>query len=156
MSIIRENYPEIKEKLLLIGDASFGYDEVKFMIEEYDLENDVIMPGWVEELDMPYIFEAASAFVFPTKYEGFGIPVLQAMACGLPVAASNIPVLHEVAAEAAIYFDYKNSCSIALAMKSLISEDVLREELRVKGLERVLNFSFEKCARETLDIILEL
>lgn len=154
MSIIRESYPEIKEKLVLIGDASFGYDEVKFMIEEFDLESDVIMPGWAEEMDMPYIFAAASAFVFPTKYEGFGIPVLQAMACGLPLAISDIPVLHEVAADTAIYFDYNNPCSIALAMKSLISEDNLNKELKTKGLARVQKFSFEKCARETLKVLL--
>lgn len=155
LSIIRENYPEIKEKLLLIGDASFGYDEVKFMIEEYDLEREVMMPGWIEEEDMPYIFEAASAFVFPTKYEGFGIPMLQAMACGLAVAASDIEVLHEVASDAAIYFDYNDSCSIALAMRSLVAEDNLRQELRQKGLERVKKFNFEKCARETLLVLLE-
>lgn len=155
MSILRESYPEVKEKLVLIGDASFGYDEVKFMIEEYDLEREVMMPGWIEEEDMPYIFEAASVFVFPTKYEGFGIPVLQAMACGLPVAASDIPVLHEVAGEAAIYFDYRDSCSIALAMKSLVSEENLQTELRKKGLERIEKFNFEKCARETLAVLLE-
>lgn len=155
MSIIRESYPEIKEKLVLIGDASFGYDEVKFMIEEFDLERDVIMPGWVEELDLPYVFAAASAFVFPTKYEGFGIPVLQAMACGLPLAISDISVLHEVTGEAAIYFDYNNPCAIALAMKSLISEVNLSNDLRQKGLLRVQNFSFEKCAQETLEVLLE-
>ncbi|MBN2854129.1 glycosyltransferase family 4 protein, partial [Patescibacteria group bacterium] len=154
-AIMRENYPELKEKLVLIGNASFGYDEVKFVIEEYDLERDILMPGWVEEADMPYIFASASAFIFPTKYEGFGIPLLQAMACGLPIAVSNIPVLHEVAAEAALYFDPNNSSAIAVAMKSLASESALREDLRAKGLERVKNFDFEKCARETLGVLTE-
>lgn len=155
LSILRENYPEVRERLVLIGDASFGYDEVKFMIEEFDLGRDVIMPGWVEEQDMPYIFNAATAFIFPTKYEGFGIPVLQSMACGLPIALSNIEVLQEVANEAAIYFDHHNSCSIALAMKSLTSEENLRQELISKGLERVKEFDFEKCARKTLAVLLE-
>lgn len=155
LSILRENYPEVKEKLVLIGDASFGYDEVKFMIEEFDLDRDVIMPGWIDERDMPYIFNAATAFIFPTKYEGFGIPVLQSMACALPIALSNIEVLQEVAADAAIYFDHNNSCSIALAMKSLVSEDNLRSELISQGLERVKGFDFEKCARKTLAVLLE-
>ena len=154
-AILKENYPELKEKLVLIGNASFGYDEVKFMIEEYDLTKYIMMPGWVEEIDMPYIFSSASVFIFPTKYEGFGIPLLQAMACGLPIAVSDIPVLHEVAADAALYFDPNNSCSIALAMKSLVSETALREDLRAKGLERVKKFDFEKCARETLAVLLE-
>ncbi len=154
-SIARENCPEIKEKLVLIGNASFGYDEVKFMIEEYDLEREILMPGWVDEIDMPYIFSSASAFIFPTKYEGFGIPLLQAMACGLPIAVSDIPVLHEVAADAALYFDPNNSSAIAFAMKSLALDSVLRAELRAKGLERVKNFDFEKCARETLEVLME-
>lgn len=155
LSIVRENYPEIKEKLVLIGNASFGYDEVKFMIEEYDLEREIIMPGWVDEADMPYIFASASAFIFPTRYEGFGIPLLQAMACGLPIAVSDIPVLHEVAADVALYFDPNDSCSIALAMKSLVLDSALREDLKAKGLERVKNFDFEKCARETLEVLME-
>lgn len=154
-SIARENYPEIKEKLVLIGNASFGYDEVKFMIEEYDLEREILMPGWVDEIDMPYIFSSASAFIFPTKYEGFGIPLLQAMACGLPIAVSDIPVLHEVAADAALYFDPNNSSAIAFAMKSLALDPALRAELRAKGLERVRKFDFEKCARETLEVLEE-
>lgn len=155
LSIVRENYPEVKEKLVLIGNASFGYDEVKFMIEEYDLEREILMPGWVDEADMPYIFASASAFIFPTRYEGFGIPLLQAMACGLPIAVSDIPVLHEVAADVALYFDPNDSCSIALAMKSLVLDSALREDLKAKGLERVKNFDFEKCARETLEVLME-
>lgn len=155
LSIVRENYPEVKEKLVLIGNASFGYDEVKFMIEEYDLEREILMPGWVDEADMPYIFASASAFIFPTRYEGFGIPLLQAMACGLPIAVSDIPVLHEVAADVALYFDPNDSCSIALAMKSLVLDSALREDLKAKGLERVKDFDFEKCARETLEVLEE-
>lgn len=154
-AILRENYPELKEKLVLIGNASFGYDEVKFMIEEYDLERYILMPGWVDEADMPYVFSAASVFIFPTKYEGFGIPLLQAMACGVPIAVSDIPVLHEVAAEAALYFDPNNSAAIAFAMKSLSSEPALRDSLRTQGLVRVKKFDFEKCARETLEVLME-
>ena len=154
-AIVKENYPEIKEKLVLIGNASFGYDEVQFMIEEYDLGREILMPGWVDEADMPYIFSSASAFIFPTKYEGFGIPLLQAMACGLPIAVSDIPVLHEVAADAALYFDPNNSAAFAFAMKSLALDSALRAELRAKGLERVKKFDFEKCARETLVVLTE-
>lgn len=155
LALLRENYPEVEEKLLLIGDAGFGYDEVKFIIEEHNLGRDVVMPGWIEEEDMPYIFNAATAFLFPSKYEGFGIPVLQSMACGIPSALSNIEVLREVADDAVIYFDHKSSCSVAVAMKSLASEDSLRAELIIKGLKRVENFDFEKCARKTLEVLLE-
>ena len=155
MAILRENYPDVKEKLLLIGNASFGYDEVKFMVEEFNLDEDVIMPGWIDEEDMPYIFSAASAFIFPTKYEGFGIPLLQAMACGLVIATSDIPVLHEVADDAVLYFNPDDPCSIAMAMNQLVKDKDLRNDLRIKGLQRVAQFDFEKCARETLKVLLE-
>ncbi len=150
LSILRENYPEIKEKMLLIGDASFGYDEVKYVIEEFDLNNDVIMPGWIAEEDMPYIYSGASAFIFPTKYEGFGIPILQSMACGIPTAVSDIPVLKEVADNSVLYFDHNDKRAIAEAMSEIIKNQELREKLRKSGLERVKQFSWYKCAQDTL------
>lgn len=153
LSIFKENYPEAKEKLVLIGNASFGYDEVKYVIEEFNLDNEVVMPGWVDEADLPYIFSAASAFIFPTRYEGFGIPVLQAMACGVPAAISDIEVLKEVAGDAAVYFDRDDTFSMAEAMHLVSSDEKLRQDLIEKGLERVKNFSFEKCARETLSVL---
>lgn len=153
MSILKENCPEIKEKLLLIGNASFGYDEVKYVIEEFNIERSILMPGWVEENDMPYIFNAASAFVFPSKYEGFGIPVLQAMACGVPNIVSDIDVLKEVADNAALYFDQNNPFAISEAMRKVVTDDKLKKELIDNGYQRVKNFNFEKCARETLLVL---
>lgn len=150
MAILRESHPAIKEKLVLIGDASFGFDEVKYAIEEFNLNNQVQMPGWVEEADMPYIFSGATAFIFPTKHEGFGIPLIQALACGLPSAASDIPVLREVAGEAALFFNHYDKKQIAEAMYQVASNPDLRLELRSKGLERDKQFSWKKCARETL------
>lgn len=154
LALLRENYPTVKEKMVLIGDASFGYDEVKYVIEEFDLNQCVIMPGWVDEADMPYIFNGASAFIFPSKHEGFGIPILQAMACGLPTAVSDIPVFKEVAQEAVLYFDHNDRKSIADAMARLSQEADLRADLKNRGLAWVKNFSWEKCARETLREIL--
>ncbi len=154
LAILREDRPDIKEKMVLIGDASFGYDEVKYVIAEFNLDQDVIMPGWVDEEDMPYIFNGAKAFIFPSKHEGFGIPILQAMACGVPTAVSDIPVFKEVAQDATLYFNHNDKQAIANALARLGSDDALLSELRTKGLERVKNFSWEKCARETLAEIL--
>jgi glycosyltransferase involved in cell wall biosynthesis len=154
LAILRENNPEVKEKLVLIGNASFGYDEVKYVIEEFNLNMDVMMPGWVDENDLPYIFAAASAFIFPTRYEGFGIPVLQALACGLPTAISDLEVLREVAGESVLYFDRDSATSMAAAMKRIVSDENLRAELRQRGLKTVANFNFEKCARETLEVLI--
>jgi len=155
LSIYKENYPDRKEKLVLIGNASFGYDEVKYVIEEFNLESEVIMPGWIDEADLPYIFSASTAFIFPTRYEGFGIPVLQALACGVPAAISDIEVLKEVADDAALYFDRDDTFAMAEAMHTISTDSALRSELIDKGLERVKQFDFERCARETLDVLLK-
>jgi glycosyltransferase involved in cell wall biosynthesis len=126
------------------------------VIEEFNLNNDVYMPGWVDEADLPYIFNGASAFIFPSKHEGFGISLLQAMACGLPVAASDIPVFREVAGEAMLYFDHNDSRAIAEAMAKLALNQELKNDLRERGLAWVKNFSWEKCARETLKEITDI
>lgn len=151
LSLLRDNHPEIKEKLVLIGNASFGFDEVKYVIEEFDLNNDVLIPGWVDEEDLPYVYNGASAFVFPTKHEGFGIPILESMACGLPTIASDLPVLREVAGEAVSYFDQNDKNDIARAMFRIITDQNLRADLRAKGLEKSQQFSWRKCAQETLN-----
>lgn len=150
LAILRENHPEIREKLVLSGDASFGYDEVKYAIEEFNLDREVMMTGWIREEDLPYLFQAASAFVFPSKHEGFGIPVLQALACGVPTIVSDLPVLREIAGDAVLYFNQNNKRSIAQAMAKIVSDSDLRASLVTKGLARVKDFSWEKCARETL------
>jgi glycosyltransferase involved in cell wall biosynthesis len=155
LAMLKESYPEIKEKMVLIGDASFGYDEVKYVIEEFNLNNEVIMPGWVAEEDMPFIFNSASAFIFPSKHEGFGIPILQALACGVPTAVSDIPVFKEVAGDAVLYFNQNDKKSISEAMARIILNKDLRTELVNNGLNRVQDFNWEKCARETLKEILD-
>lgn len=153
LAIIRSDHPEIREKLLLIGNAGFGYDEVKYAIEEFNLNNDVMMPGWVEEQDMPSIFKGASAFVFPTKHEGFGIPVLQSLACGVTTAVSDIPVLHEVAGEAVLYFNQNDRHDIARAMAELVLNKELKERLLILGRERAKKFNWLSCAKETLLVL---
>lgn len=149
-ALLRENHPEIKNKLVLIGSAGFGYDEIKYTIEEYNLWSEVIMLGWVDEKDMPYLFNAASAFVFPTHYEGFGIPVIQALACGVPTAVSDIEVLREVAADSVLYFDKDNRRDMSEKMYQLLVDSKLRSELKERGYKRAKMFSWKKCAEETL------
>ncbi|MFA6995483.1 MAG: glycosyltransferase family 1 protein [Patescibacteria group bacterium] len=152
-ALLMENQPQISINLVLVGDAGFGYDEVKYIIQEFNLEKKVFLPGWVSEEDLPYIFSAASAFIFPSKYEGFGIPILQALACGVPTAVSNLSVLKEVAAGAVLYFDQNDKYSIYESMVRIIQDERLREELVAKGKERVKEFSWRKCAAETLNVL---
>ncbi len=146
--------PGIKEKLVLVGDASFGYDEVKYYIYQYGLSHDVIMTGWIPEEDMPAIFNGATAFILPSVHEGFGIPALQAMNCAVPVALSDIPVMREVAEDAALFFDPKNKEVAAEAITKILTDEGLRRELIEKGLVRASDFSWEKCAKETLKTII--
>jgi len=143
----------IKHNLVLIGDASFGYDEVNYVIEEFNISSRVIMPGWAEEEDLPYIYNGATAFIFPTKHEGFGIPILQAMSCQLPVIASSIPVLQEVAGKAAKFFNPYDVRSMAQAIEEILLDAELRQELIIKGNRRIKKFSWQKCAEETLAVI---
>ncbi len=147
----------IKEKLILVGDAGFGFDEINQSINGFGLDKEVIMPGWVPEADMPYIFNGATAFIFPSRHEGFGIPVIQAFACGVPAAVSNIPVLREIAGDGALFFNCSDKeKSMARAIERIISDNSLRKKLAEKGLKRAKDFSWERCARETLKIIEEL
>lgn len=152
-AILRDRYRDIKYKLVLVGDAFYGYDEVHYLIEEYNLDDEVLLPGWVSEEDMPYIYSGAGAFVFPSNYEAFGISLLEAMACGLPIAASDIASIAEVLAGAGLLFDHKDIYSMAEAMKLILTDDNLRQRLIAGGSERVKNFSWQKCAEETLALI---
>lgn len=148
--------PDFNYNLVLIGDAGFGYDEVKYTINEYNLDSVVCSPGWAKEEDLPYIYNGAESFVFPSKYEGFGIPLLQAFGCGVPVAASYITPLREVGGDAALYFDPYDPDSIARILIKINCGRELRKELISKGLERSHNFSWRKTAKETLDVINKL
>ncbi len=140
-------------KLILLGFNGFGFDEVKYLINDLELEDDVIMPGWVDEADIPYIYNGSEAFIFPSKHEGFGIPVIQAMGCGVPVACSDIPALREVAKESALFFCPYNVESIKVAIDKIIFDQDLRSRLIKKGQERAKEFNWRKCAEETLKVI---
>lgn len=152
LAILRDKHKEINHKLVLAGDASFGYDEAKYVIREFDLLDDVIMTGWINELDVPYILNAADSFIFPSKYEGFGIPLLQAMAAEVPIAASDITSIPEVAKGAALLFNPRYSLSIADAMYRITVDRDLREKLVSKGKERIKEYSWEKTAKKTLEL----
>lgn len=153
-AIFKENNKNSQEKLVLVGRAGYGYDEMKYLIDEFALENDVVILGWVDESDMPYIFNLAKIFVFPSLYEGFGIPILQAMSCGTPVLLSDLEVFLEVAGkDNAIFFDRFCVSDLAKKMEEINNDENLRQTLIKNGKEHVKNFSFRKCAAETLAII---
>lgn len=147
-----EQGEDFKHKLCLVGDASFGFDEIKYTIHEYSLSNDVIVTGWVAEEDLPHIFARAEAFIFPSNYEGFGIPLLQAMATQTPITASNIASIPEIVEDAAILFDPKSSQDMSKALSRVLFDQTLREQLVEHGSKRVSHFSWKKAAEETLEV----
>ncbi len=151
-AMAKETNKKLKHKLVLIGPPGFGYDEVKYTIQEFNLDNEVIIPGWVDQEDMSIIFSEASVFIFPSLYEGFGIPVLEAMSSEVPVIASHIPALKEVANDAALFFNKTDKLDLAQAMNKMLDED-LRNKYISLGKERINKFSLEKCASETLKLI---
>jgi len=149
-AILKERLNNFNHKLVLVGDASFGYDEINYAIREFDLVDDVIMPGWVEEVDVPFLFRGADIFVFPSSYEGFGLPLLQAMAVGVPIVASDVTSIPEVVKDAALLCNPQYALSVSDSLAKVIGNKELRGSLVKKGFERVKEFSWEKTARETL------
>ena len=120
------------------------------------LNDKVLWLGPVAETELPGLYAAATIFVFPSLYEGFGLPVIEAMACGTPVACSGTSSLPEVAGEAAILFDPEQTESIADALSRLLASPALRVEQAELGLRRAAEFSWPRTARETLDVYREL
>jgi glycosyltransferase involved in cell wall biosynthesis len=151
-----ERNKDIKHKLVLAGDASFGYDEIKYMINQYNLDDRVRKTGWIEEDDLPLIYNSADAFVYPSLHQEFGIALLQAMACGIPIAASNAASIPEVAGDAAIYFNPNDVDSISNSLELICTDSDLRKRLVEKGEQRVKNFSWEISAGRTLELINQL
>ncbi len=127
--------------------------EIMEKAASYKIESDVIFTGLVEDVDLIPLYKGALLYVFPSLYEGFGLPPLEAMACGVPVAASNSSCIPEICGEGnAIFFNPLNVRNMAEKIFEVISRTTLREELIKRGLERVKAFSWDKMAKETLEI----
>jgi glycosyltransferase involved in cell wall biosynthesis len=142
-------------QLVLAGKRGWLYTDLFAQVERLGLANRVLFPGYIADADLPALLSGALGFVFPSLYEGFGIPVLEAGACGVPVITSNTSSLPEVAGDAALLVDPHDVDAIAEAMHRLVTDEALRTELARRGLENVQRFSWEKCARETLAVLLE-
>ncbi len=152
---VRLQLPDIKFSLVLVGEPGYGYEKVKQAIENSQFENDIIIPGWVSEADLPYLFAGAELFVFPSLYEGFGLPVLQAFVSRVPVVASKGGSLPEIGGEAGLYVDPASVEELSTVILQLLKNQELKNKQIEKGLERIKNFSWEKSARETWRLLLQ-
>lgn len=139
-------------RLVLAGGSHGRQEDVRSFIAKLRLQDHVLLTGYVGDDELPALYAGARAFVFPSLYEGFGLPVLEAMASGVPVACSDLTSLPEVAGSAAALFDPFDVDDIAGRIAALIGDEELRRELIARGLQRVTMFSWEKCARETLGV----
>ncbi len=121
-------------------------------IRDSAIESDVIFPGQLDEPTLAAVYRSAVVVVYPSLYEGFGLPILEAMASGAPVITSNRSSMKEVAGDAAILIDPEDVEELALALKRVLSDDILRCELREKGLARSREFTWERTAKETVAV----
>jgi glycosyltransferase involved in cell wall biosynthesis len=137
-------------QLVLPGSPNDYERELQALAGELGIEERVRFPGWISDVDLEDLYRAAACFVLPTIREGFGLPVLEAMARGLPVACSDIPALSEVAGDAALLFDPGDTGSIAQAIASVIGDPELARTLVERGHERCRTFTWERTARATL------
>ena len=146
--ILRTQNTINKTQLVLVGGVGYGYKKVEEVINSSPYKKDIKILGYVNALDLPYIMNAAEVFVYPSLYEGFGLPVLEALACGVPVVAGKGSCLEEVGGDACIYVDPTNVDEIAQAIQSARThfEPVL-------GLKQAAKFSWEKCANETARLL---
>ena len=142
-------------RLVLAGMRGFQAAQIDALIDELRLRDRVRLTGWVPRKELLDLYARARAFLYPSTFEGFGIPVLEALAAGIPVACSNIPPLREVANEAALYFDPSNEDEIAGALERITQDEDLRGRLAAGGPLRARLFSWENTARMTRDALIE-
>jgi len=120
------------------------------MVETLNLADSVRFLGPIDNTDLPALYAGADLFIFPSLYEGFGLPVLESMACGTPVACSNTSSLPEVAGDAALLFDPTDVDEMARVIHQLLGDQALRREMSAKGREQATRFTWERTAGETL------
>ena len=141
-------------QLLLLGKPGYGYADVAPAIEKSKYRGQIVRPGWVESADVPVLMKGAFAFLFPSFYEGFGIPAVEAFAVGAPVIVSYSGSLPEICAEAALYVNPFKPAEIAVQIELLLNDWLLRQTLIAAGLKRAQMLSWKKSAEEIMKLIL--
>jgi len=159
----RKNYPrliaayarlraetDLPHKLVIVGSRGWLYQAIFAQVQRSNLLRDVIFPGFVADTDLPTVYSMADAFVFPSLYEGFGIPPLEAMACGTPVVCANNSSLPEAVGDAALLFNAEDEQALANTMVRILTDQALRERLRQRGFIRARKFTWQKAAQQLL------
>jgi glycosyltransferase involved in cell wall biosynthesis len=145
-------FPGFEHRLVLAGDKGWSDRAILQALQPLQDAGQVVLTGRVAQEDLPALYSLAEAFAFPSLWEGFGLPVLEAMACGTPVVTANVSSLPEVAGDAALLVDPLSVEELAHALRRVLTDADLREELRRKGLERAKQFTWEKAAHDALSV----
>lgn len=148
--LVLEN--RITQNLVIAGKKGWAYQEIYDVVEKLspDCKKKIIFTGYVQEADLPLLYSGADLFVYPSLYEGFGIPPLEAMACGVPTISSKVSSLPEVVGGAGILVDPYDVEELAQSIHKVLTDEELREQLRQKGVRKAQEFSSEKLAKEML------
>ena len=139
-------------KLVIAGGKGWLYDDIFAEVKRLGLEGCVLFPGFVDDDDLPALYSAADMLAFPSIYEGFGLPILEAMACGTPVVTSATSSLPELAEDAALLVEPTDVDAIAAALHRLLQEADLRHRLVAAGFDQARKFTWEKAATQLLGI----
>lgn len=148
--LVKKN--RIEHKLVLGGKPAENYDQTIALIASLGLQDSIVVKNYVDDSVVSELYSAADAFVFPSYYEGFGLPVIEAMQCGCPCVVSNVSSLKELFSGAALMVDPDSIESIAGAIDKLLSDPLLREKYRELGFAKAKEFSWEKTAKDTLRV----
>jgi len=162
LGLLVDAWSELRERmenppqLLLAGRRGWLYESLFEKVNTRDLGELVKFADYVEQADLPALYSGAMALTFPSLYEGFGLPPLEAMSCGTPVIASNATSVPEVVGDAGILLDPHDPHQWADAVIKLSADEELRRALSQKGMERASHFTWERCAGQTLDVLTEV
>jgi glycosyltransferase involved in cell wall biosynthesis len=150
-SVLRQSRPEVKlPQLVLAGKRGWLDSETHKAAQRNTNDGDIVFTGYVAESDLSALYSSATCFVYPSYFEGFGLPILEAMQCGVPVIAGNRTSIPEIVADAGLLFDPFDTNALAEALQRLLDDEELRAALRAKGLQRAAQFSWRKTAQLTL------
>ncbi len=139
-------------QLVVAGGKGWLFEPVRAQVVELGLENDVIFTGYVPQEDVPALYTGADCVMMPSLYEGFGFPVLEAMACGTPVVCSDASSLPEIAGDAALLVAPTDDEALATNVRRVLDDAELAASLVKRGLERAAQFSWNECTRQTADL----
>jgi glycosyltransferase involved in cell wall biosynthesis len=146
----------VSHKLVIVGKQGWLFDSIKADISRLGVRTRIVFPGYVDDEDLPALYRAADLFVFPSLYEGFGLPPLEAMACGTPVITSNVSSLPEVVGDAGLTVNPTDIYALANAMGQVLQDTQLRQRMIQRGLERAGEFTWLRAARQLRQVYQQL